>query len=171
MEILFWFKGEKNMGISKVYQCSEEQFIEFVKKADSFAECCRFIGLSDKGGNGPNKIKQRCEELGITTDHFTRRARHQNKAKYSLEEILVENSDYTSTNHLKKRLLREQILEYKCALCGNTGEWNGKPLSLVLDHINGEHSDNRLENLRILCPNCHSQTDTFAGKNKNKNQE
>ena len=69
-------------------------------------------------------------------------------------------------NRLKIRLFKEGLLEEKCAICGNLGEWNDKPLSLVIDHINGNHSDNRIENLRILCPNCHSQTETFAGKNK-----
>lgn len=59
-------------------------------------------------------------------------------------------------------------MEYKCACCGNTGEWNGRPLVLQLDHINGDNCDNRLENLRFLCPNCHSQTDTFAGRNCKK---
>lgn len=151
---------------SKVYQFTDDEFVNIVKQSDSFAECCRLLGLSDKGSNGPNKIKQRCEELNITTEHFTRSARHQNKAKYSLEEILIENSSYTSMNRLKIRLFKEGLLEEKCAICGNLGEWNDKPLSLVIDHINGNHSDNRIENLRILCPNCHSQTETFAGKNK-----
>lgn len=55
-------------------------------------------------------------------------------------------------------------MEYRCSICGNTGEWNSKKLVLQLDHINGIHNDNRIENLRLLCPNCHSQTDTFCGK-------
>ena len=69
--------------------------------------------------------------------------------------------------HLKERLVKEKYLEYKCAECGIT-EWNGKPLSLHLDHINGINNDHRIENLRFLCPNCHSQTNTYAGKNKKK---
>lgn len=67
---------------------------------------------------------------------------------------------------LKKRLVDENILEYKCAICGNTGTWQGKKLTLQLDHINGEHTDNRVENLRFLCPNCHSQTDTFGSRQR-----
>lgn len=86
--------------------------------------------------------------------------------KYSLEEILVENSNYNNRTSLKKRILDEKLLEYKCALCGNTGEWMGKELSLQLDHKNGKNNDHRLKNLRFLCPNCHSQTETYAGKNK-----
>ena len=67
---------------------------------------------------------------------------------------------------MKKGLLNSNLLEYKCALCGNTGEWQGKPLTLQLDHINGEHLDHRLENLRFLCPNCHSQTETFGSRQR-----
>ena len=81
--------------------------------------------------------------------------------------ILVINSTYSRTN-LKPRLISENILEYKCIECGNTGEWNGKPITLQLDHVNGVYNDNRVENLRFLCPNCHSQTDTFRSKNKSK---
>ena len=86
--------------------------------------------------------------------------------KYSLEEILIENSSYTNRTRLKIRLLKEHLIEYKCAICGNKGEWNNQPLTLQLDHINGINNDNRIENLRFLCPNCHSQTETYSGRNK-----
>lgn len=65
---------------------------------------------------------------------------------------------------LRDRLVREGFLEFKCAFCG-IDFWRGQPLSLELDHINGNKHDNRLENLRILCPNCHSQTETYSGRN------
>lgn len=65
---------------------------------------------------------------------------------------------------LRSRLLREGLLTPKCYECGIT-HWLGEPLSLHLDHINGEKTDNRIENLRMLCPNCHSQTPTFGAKN------
>ncbi len=83
--------------------------------------------------------------------------------KQTTESILVENSTYTWTGGLKKRLLKEGLLQYRCYICGLT-EWLGKPISLQLDHENGVRSDCRIENLRLLCPNCHSQTPTFAGK-------
>lgn len=82
-----------------------------------------------------------------------------------LSEILVENSSYLSSGGLKSRLIKNNFLEYKCAIC-NINEWNNKQLVLQLDHINGKSNDNRIENLRLLCPNCHSQTDTYAGKKK-----
>ena len=71
----------------------------------------------------------------------------------------------TSTDAIKKTIIRDKLLPYECEMCGNTGEYLGKPLSLHLDHINGKNKDHRLENLRFLCPNCHSQTDTYCGRN------
>jgi hypothetical protein len=84
-----------------------------------------------------------------------------------LEEALVENSTYSRVL-LKKRLIKEGILIEECSECGQGPEWNGKPLVLQLDHKNGINNDNRKVNLRLLCPNCHSQTETFAGRNSRK---
>lgn len=81
--------------------------------------------------------------------------------KIPLTEILVENSTYQSAK-LKKRLVDEGIKQDRCEICGQGNTWNGKSLVLQLDHINGVHTDNRLENLQIVCPNCHTQTDTFC---------
>ncbi len=67
---------------------------------------------------------------------------------------------------MKSKIIKNKLIPYKCQCCDNEGEWLGKPISLHLDHINGVNNDNRLVNLRFLCPNCHSQTDTYAGKNK-----
>jgi 5-methylcytosine-specific restriction endonuclease McrA len=69
---------------------------------------------------------------------------------------------------LRRRLLRSGLLGFMCSECGVGQHWNGKPLSLQIDHRNGINTDNRLENLRLLCPNCHSQTENFVSKNKNK---
>jgi len=87
--------------------------------------------------------------------------------KIPLDKVLVENSTY-HRGDLKKRLVRQGLLIYECKECGLV-EWRGKRLALILDHINGVKNDNRLFNLRLLCPNCNSLTDTFAGRNiKNK---
>lgn len=91
-------------------------------------------------------------------------------ARIPLEEILVENSTYSSSRSLRERLILELGWKDACSNedCPiNEPMWLGKPITLQLDHINGVRTDNRIENLRILCPNCHSQTDTWCGKNKN----
>jgi len=79
-----------------------------------------------------------------------------------VEELLADPE--RCRNHVKSRLLRAGLLENRCSACGLT-EWQGQPLTIHLDHINGARSDHRLENLRMLCPNCHSQTPTYAGRN------
>lgn len=89
-----------------------------------------------------------------------------NPQKQPIESILIKNSTYLNRTALKKRLIEEKIIPYECTICGNKGEWNNYPLTLQLDHINGINNDNRKENLRFLCPNCHSQTTTFSGRNK-----
>ncbi len=90
--------------------------------------------------------------------------------RFSNNIVFVENSSYARHN-LKRRIIEEKLLEYKCVCCGNIGEHNSQPLTLQLDHINGVNNDHRLENLRFLCPNCHTQQDTYAAKNilKQKN--
>ena len=127
----------------------------------------RALGLSTKGGSSTDVLKRRILELSCDISHFGK-CNNTNKApnaKYELDEILVENSTYANISRLKSRLVKEGRLQYKCAHCGIT-EWLGQPISLQLDHINGVNNDHRLENLRFLCPNCHSLTETFAGKNK-----
>ena len=151
---------------SKVYKFSDEEFTEIVNGSYSFCECCKKFGLSPNGANGTKQIKKRCEELGITTDHFRLFGRNTTNNKRELDDILVEHSTYANNPRLKERLIKEGLLENKCAICGNIGEWMGKSLTLQLDHINGEHTDNRIENLRILCPNCHTQTETYGSKSR-----
>lgn len=150
---------------SKVKQLTKEELELIIKSSNSFAECCRKIGYCDKGRHGSDAIKSRCLELGIDTSHFNRSG-SSNTKKYELDEILVKDSTYNNIARLKIRLVSENRLKYECALCGNTGIWNNKPLVLQLDHINGQHLDHRIDNLRFLCPNCHSQTETFSGKNQ-----
>ena len=97
-----------------------------------------------------------------------RMAWSRDKRFFNLEEILCEDSRF-SNEYIKKIALKEELLYYKCYCCG-ISEWNGKELSLELEHKNGNSQDNRIENLELLCPNCHSQTNTFRGRNKNNGQ-
>lgn len=84
--------------------------------------------------------------------------------KIPLNEILT-GTHYGYAGNLKQRLLEEGIKKNECEACGLHGEWQGKSLTIELDHINGDSGDHRLENLRMLCPNCHSQTPTFRARN------
>jgi 5-methylcytosine-specific restriction endonuclease McrA len=86
------------------------------------------------------------------------------------EEIFCENSR-RSTGNIKKIIMQENLLPYSCVKCGNSGTWFGEPIVLELDHVNGKNRDHRLENLRFVCPNCHTQTPTFKGRNMNRMKE
>lgn len=86
------------------------------------------------------------------------------RRRYTNAEMFVENCDVERSS-IKKRIIQDKLIPYKCQRCNNNGVWNGEKLSLQLEHINGINNDNRLENLCFLCPNCHSQTPTFGSKN------
>ena len=122
--------------------------------------------------NSRKAFLKRCERDSIDLSDLRQRAKakcvsglRNFQPKYTLDEILVEHSPYKARGQVKVFLIRHGLLEDKCSECGNGTEWNGKSLVLVLDHINGVNDDYRIENLRFLCPNCNSQTDTFAGRN------
>ena len=147
---------------------TDEQFINAVKNNKSIAGVLKEIGLNMTGANYKS-FKMTVTRLELDTSHFTGCGHLKNKnhnwgKKKDLKLVLVEKSDYTCSSSLKKRLINEGVLQNYCSICG-IDTWNGLGISLQLDHINGNNIDNRIENLRILCPNCHSQTNNFAGKN------
>lgn len=146
---------------------TNEQIIFASKSNRSMRGTLKSLMLPLSGGSYiwlQNKIK----ELDINTSHFTGQGHLRGKTHnwgnaIPLEDILVKDSYYQS-HRLKLRLIKAGIIENKCLECG-ISEWKGKALSLHLDHKNGDNTDNQLENLRLLCPNCHSQTETYCGKN------
>jgi hypothetical protein len=155
---------------------TDEQLIEAVKTSKSYSQVIQKLGLKLCGGTHAN-IKLNIKKLGLDTEHITGQGwctgeLHEklikNFVKIPTEKILVKDSEYTSTHRLKHRLFKEGLLEQKCINCGLGTEWNGKFISLQLDHKDGDRCNNQIDNLRILCPNCHSQTDSFCGKKKKK---
>lgn len=148
---------------------SEENVSNAVENNESVASVLRDLGVKPVGGNYRTFHKY-VKQYGLDTNHFTGQSHLKNQthnwnAQYELDEILVKDSSYTSTNRLKKRLIKAGKLDYECEWCG-ISEWRDNKISLHLDHINGVNDDHRLENLRLLCPNCHSQTSTYKGRNK-----
>jgi hypothetical protein len=148
---------------------SKEEFIEAWNSSRSVAECLRKLHRQDRGGNY-RVANETAEHLGLTADHMTGQGwslgRTTSRPSRKIEEILVEGSKVSSSG-LRLRLIREGFFEHMCYKCLGT-EWMGKPIPLELEHINGVHRDNRLENLTLLCPNCHAQTDTYRGKNQKR---
>lgn len=148
---------------------NDEQFINAVKNNTSIAGTLRSLNLKITGANYKT-VKTNVKRLNLDTTHWSgcghlKGKNHNWSKKQNLSDILVQDSNFISTHHLKWRLINEGVLTYKCDVCGIT-EWNNKQIILQLDHINGNNTDNRIENLKLLCPNCHSQTPTFSGKNK-----
>lgn len=152
---------------------TEEEYRNAASKSFSIAGMCRELGLGAFGANY-RKIHKAIEKYGIDISHFTGKGWNVGYVfdptrgiKKDLTEILVENSSYENTNSLKLRLINEGVKDYKCERCGRT-EWEGEQIPLQLHHINGVRNDNRIENLQLLCPNCHALTDNYCGKNAEK---
>ena len=148
----------------------DHTFIEVVRTSISVREAISKCGLVAAGASY-RSFHKRVKVLGLDTSHFlgqgSNTGRKFPKRKRQLEEYLVIGGPSIMSDKLKKRLISEGVKRHQCERCGIT-EWMGQPTPIQLDHINGDHSDNRLENLQILCPNCHAQTDTFCGKNIKK---
>jgi hypothetical protein len=145
---------------------SEDQARKAVAASLSYAEALRRLGMCDRGGSW--RILEKWVEIwDVPVDHFDSRARSVAAARLRarpLEELLVQGSVVGSAK-LKEKLYRAGLKERRCELCGQGEEWRGRRMSLILDHANGVRDDNRLENLRIVCPNCNATLDTHCGRN------
>lgn len=154
---------------------TNEEILEACTNSISRQETLKFLRLNPHTGANVSWIKKKIKELNIQTNHwlgegYLKGKSHKWSSGADINEILIKNSPYLWTSSLKKRLLKEFLLINKCYKCGIT-HWLGQALSLQLEHINGDNADNRIENLILLCPNCHSLTDTFAGKNVSRSRE
>lgn len=155
--------------MSKKRKWTDEQFIEAVNNSLSYAQVIEKLGLKVAGSNY-DTVKRKIKELNLDISHMTGKGWNQGKRFHTiipprkLSEILVEHSTWVTTSSLRKKLIKEGLKECRCECCNRT-EWLGKPIKLELHHINGIKDDLRIENLQILCPNCHAYTDNYRGKN------
>lgn len=144
---------------------------EIVSKSFSYNECFKKIGISNRPGNY-DTLKKYIKIYSINIEHFYNNPidglkKYTINNKVDINDILVENSTFSRT-HLKERLYKEGFKKRECEDCGQNEMWYGKKISLILDHKNGINDDNRLINLRILCPNCNSTLDTHCRGSKIK---
>lgn len=148
---------------------TDQQFIETVKTSLSYADVIRKLGLKVAGSNY-DTVKRKIKELKLDTSHMTGAAWNQGE-RYRpiiqakpLKDILVKESTFVNSNSLKKRLLKENIKEHMCERC-KLAQWCNNDIPLELHHINGDKHDNRIENILLLCPNCHALTNNYRGRN------
>lgn len=157
---------------NKIYECTDEQFVNLIKNSANIAEVLFKLGYTVKGNSwGYSQVKQRMTDLNLSSANFKGKNAYYETNKereISPDKLFRINCKHTRTV-LRRNIIRNNLLPYKCAICG-ISKWNNKTLSLELDHINGMNNDNRLENLRFLCPNCHSQTTTYGSRNQQRNE-
>lgn len=142
-----------------------------VKNSKSVRMVIQKLGLVPAGGNYV-QVKDAIHKQGIAIEHFTGKGWRKGMSvptvpAISLKKLLVKNSSFQS-HKLKKRLFREGIKKSRCEICGWAEKREDGTIPVELDHINGDRRDNRLRNIRILCPNCHSLQDTHRGRNIGK---
>lgn len=157
---------------NKIYECTDEQFVKLIKNSTNISEVLFKLGYSVKGNSwGFSQVRKRMDDLNIDASEFKGKSAAIEKTKQAslTSEMLLRENCKHNRNCLRRFIIKNKLLPYRCAICGAL-EWNGKTLSLELDHINGINNDNRLENLRFLCPNCHSQTTTYGSRNQQRNE-
>ena len=142
---------------------NDEVIIEAIEKTDSMRKAAEYANIPF------NTFKRKAQILNVYKPNQGLKGskrEFESKKLMPLDEILKGNHSQYQSNKLRKRLIDENIFKNECNECGLGNKWNGKEITLHLDHINGDSNDHRIENLRILCPNCHSQTITYCGRNK-----
>lgn len=148
--------------IALIDKYSNEEFEQIVAQSTSLKEVAQKLGYAAFSGDLSSRIKQKIEKLQISITHFNSIV---NPIKRNEENIFIQNST-ADQRTLRAWYLKGKYSKYECSICGQPPEWQGKELTLILDHINGTNNDDRLENLRWVCPNCNQQLDTTNGKNR-----
>lgn len=152
---------------------TKEWLQELCETSYSYSEVLRKAGRKPGGGTNET-LKKKILEWNIDISHFTGQAWHSSpnyqpqvgtREKYTIEEVFTPNSTITQ-KVLRGYIKRHNLIPYRCEKCGCDGTWQDGVISLEVDHIDGDNSNNTLSNLRYLCPNCHALTATYRGKNK-----
>ena len=146
------------MGRSLIDEYSADEIRKIVEDSTCYREALLRIGYCTTSGRNTDTLKKYLERHNISTSHFRIIG---NCRRVSDEEVFCKDSKVAQST-LRKKYTRLQSADYKCAICGLKPIWNGKPLKLTLDHINGDNHDNRIKNLRWICPNCDRQLPTFG---------
>lgn len=158
---------------SPIWKISSDEFENLVNISNSVTQILSYFNMKNHGSNF-RTLKERFLREKLDYEDFVNKSKkmsfyNKNARNYSNEEIFKENSKI-KRRIIKNRILKDNLLEYRCSICGQKPFWNGNPMTLILDHENGVNNDHRLENLRFVCGNCNIQLPTNAGKN-NKNIE
>lgn len=162
---------EHNISIAHFssHKFSDEMLASAVVQARNFTDLVKVLGAG-RGGSSINYYKKRVRELGLDTSHFqpyghSRGKKFPGKRRMASDIFGLKSDDAPRTRgEMLRRALREVGVEEKCDVCGLGPEWQGRPLVLQVDHVNGNSRDDRRENLRFLCPNCHTQTPTYGNR-------
>lgn len=161
-----WDKLEKRQKEQEIY---EGLVCELIKNSTNINQVCKKLGKRSTNTNYAF-VKKIISKYNLDTSHFTIEQTNRKAIRYSDEDVFCVNSTYTNSNTLKNRLIKKGFKKNVCEICGNTS-WNGVDIPLEIHHINGIHNDNRLDNIILICPNCHATTNNYCGRNKKTNDK
>lgn len=164
---------KNNRKKSAIWKIKKEDLQKIINESSTYSEVLRKLNIQVHTSYF-NMLYDKIKEEGINLVIFNKNKKEftHKQIKHVIKNNKLPDEKFFTDNcshcrqSMKKRIIDNNILPYECDICKNKGEWNGSVLTLQIDHINGVSKDNRIQNLRFLCPNCHSQTDTYTGKNR-----